>query len=106
MRRVLLCLVLSGCFSEGPDDHVAGTTLPMTTSAQESSSSSDGTSSSSEDSSSSESFDPLECPDWCTGGCDDILGAYTECRCRTNYDCTGGGLHCDVPDGGFLGHCR
>jgi len=106
MRRIAIAITLSaGCFGEPePDDHIIGTTVPMTTSAEESSSSSDGESSSGEESSTSETVDPGDCPEWCIQGCDKPLDiAY--CRCTQDEYCQDG-LSCDRPNPDILGHCR
>jgi hypothetical protein len=108
MRRIAIALTLSaGCFGEPvTDDHVAGTAVTMTTSAEESGSSS-GESSSSEDSGSSTMEpDPAECPEWCTGSCDVVLGIHAECRCRFDWECDPGGLSCDIAPEAAYGHCR
>lgn len=104
----LITLIICGCFGE-PDtvDKIVGTTVPMTTSAEESSSSSDGESSSGEDSSTSEAFDPSECPEWCNNGCDLAGGIWAECRCVLDHECPDE-LSCEgfKPEPYTLGHCR
>lgn len=111
MRRIAIALtLLAGCFGE-PDtvDKIVGTTVPMTTSAEESSSSSDGESSSGEDSSSSEAIDPNACPEWCSNGngCDLLFGLYEKCRCISDLSCQDD-LRCEgyKPDPFTVGHCQ